>query len=57
LTSAAAAREAVRLELHFRDGSVRADAGDVRSAPTPVERTRRKPHIANQPGLFDPAEE
>ena len=57
LTSAAAARDAVRLDLHFRDGAVRADTGDGHSAPGPVERKRRKPHIASQPGLFDPAEE
>ena len=57
LTSAAAAREAVRLELHFRDGAVRAAIGDSASVVAPVERKRRKSHIASQPGLFDPAEE
>ena len=55
LTSAAAARDAIRIELHFRDGRVRAATGDAASAP--VERKRRKPHNASQPGLFDPAEE
>ena len=57
LTSAAAAREAVRLELHFRDGAVRAATGDPAPAAAPVERKRPKPHNASQPGLFDPAED
>jgi exodeoxyribonuclease VII large subunit len=56
LTHARDAREAARLTLQFGDGSVDAsvDGSSPRSA---VEPKRRKPYIASQPGLFDPAEE
>jgi exodeoxyribonuclease VII large subunit len=56
LTHARDAREAKRLTLHFGDGAVdtSVDGALPRSA---VEPKRRKPYIASQPGLFDPAEE
>ena len=55
LTHAREAREARRLTLHFGDGPV--DASVDGAAPRPVEPRRRKPYIAPQPGLFDPAED
>jgi exodeoxyribonuclease VII large subunit len=54
LTHARDAREAQRLTLHFGDGNVDAS---VDGAPAAVEPRRRKPYIAPQPGLFDPAED
>ena len=55
LTHARDAREARLLTLHFGDGPV--DASVDGAAPPPVEPRRRKPYIAPQPGLFDPAED
>ncbi len=53
--SAADARLAQRLSLRFGDGAVDASVdGESRQA---VEPKRRKPYIAPQPGLFDPAED
>ena len=53
--SAADARSAQRLSLRFGDGAVDASVdGELRQA---VEPKRRKPYIAPQPGLFDPAED
>ena len=54
LTHAAEARAVQRLTLHFGDGAVDAS---VDGAAAPVEPKRRKPYIASQPGLFDPAED
>ncbi len=56
LTHAADACAAQRLTLHFGDGAVDASVGDEQTAPR-VERKLRKPYIASQPGLFDPAED
>ncbi|WP_308515591.1 exodeoxyribonuclease VII large subunit [Sphingomonas flavescens] len=56
LTSAAAARAAQQVTLRFGDGAVDATVGDTAPARA-VEPKRRKPYIASQPGLFDPAEE
>jgi exodeoxyribonuclease VII large subunit len=56
LTHAADARAAERLTLRFGDGAVDASVDGSRS-PQAVEPKRRKPYIAPQPGLFDPAEE
>ncbi len=56
LTNAAAARAAQRLMLHFGDGSVDASVDGI-GATSAVEPKRRKPYIADQPGLFDPAED
>jgi exodeoxyribonuclease VII large subunit len=56
LTHAADARAAERLTLRFGDGAVDASVDRSRS-PQAVEPKRRKPYIAPQPGLFDPAEE
>jgi exodeoxyribonuclease VII large subunit len=56
LTTAAAASAAQRLTLRFGDGSVDATVDGAAAART-VEPKRRKPYIAPQPGLFDPAEE
>jgi exodeoxyribonuclease VII large subunit len=56
LTSAAAARSAQQVTLRFGDGAVDATVGDAAPARA-VEPKRRKPYIASQPGLFDPAEE
>jgi exodeoxyribonuclease VII large subunit len=53
--SAADARSAQRLSLRFGDGAVDASV-DGESRQT-VEPKRRKPYIAPQPGLFDPAED
>jgi exodeoxyribonuclease VII large subunit len=55
LTHADDARAAERLTLHFGDGAV--DASVDGASPRPVETKRRKPYIAPQPGLFDPAED
>ena len=55
LTRARDAREARRLTLHFGDGPVDASVDGPR--PPAVEPKRRKPYIAPQPGLFDPAED
>jgi exodeoxyribonuclease VII large subunit len=54
LTSAAQARAARRVDLHFADGAVPAT---VDGAVPAVERKRPNRHIPSQPGLFDPAEE
>jgi exodeoxyribonuclease VII large subunit len=54
LTHAREARAARALRLHFGDGTV--DASVDGAAPA-VEPRRRKPYIAPQPGLFDPAED
>ncbi len=54
VTRAADARAAQRLTLHFGDGAVDAS---VASRSQQVEPRRRKPYIAPQPGLFDPAED
>ena len=56
LTHARDAREAARLTLQFGDGSIDASV-DGASPRAAVEPKRRKPYIASQPGLFDPAEE
>ena len=56
LTHAHDAREPARLPLQFGDGSVDASV-DAASPRAAVEPKRRKPYIASQPGLFDPAEE
>ena len=56
LTHARAAREAGRLTLHFGDGDVDATVDGASQSRT-VEPRRRKPYIAPQPGLFDPAED
>jgi exodeoxyribonuclease VII large subunit len=56
LTHARDAREAARLTLHFGDGNVDASV-DGHGAARAVEPKRRKPYIAPQPGLFDPAED
>jgi exodeoxyribonuclease VII large subunit len=56
LTSAGDARNAGLLTLRFGDGSLDA-AVDGGPPPRPVERKPRRPYIAPQPGLFDPAEE
>ncbi|HVM21898.1 MAG TPA: exodeoxyribonuclease VII large subunit [Sphingomicrobium sp.] len=55
LTRAREAREERYLRLHFGDGTV--DASVDGPSPRTVEPKRRKPYIAPQPGLFDPAEE
>lgn len=56
LTRAADARAAGALRLHFGDGAL--DATVDGAAPSPrLERPRRRPYIAPQPGLFDQAEE
>jgi exodeoxyribonuclease VII large subunit len=56
LASAAAARAAVDLRLHFADGAVAAQVGTEPPARR-VERKRSPPYSAPQPGLFDPPEE
>jgi exodeoxyribonuclease VII large subunit len=56
LTHVEAARAAERFTLHFGDGAVDASVEGA-SSPRPVEPKRRKPYIAPQPGLFDPAED
>ena len=55
LGRAADAIAAKLVTLHFGDGAVDATAGA--SAPPPVERKRRSPYVAPQPGLFDDAED
>nr|WP_206367611.1 exodeoxyribonuclease VII large subunit [Sphingomonas piscis] len=56
VTAAAAARTSGSLSLHFADGAVQATVeGEAR--PARLERTRAKPYVAPQPGLFDGAEE
>ena len=55
LTTAADARSAQRLSLRFGDGAV--DASVDGAPQQAVEPKRRKPYIAPQPGLFDPAED
>ena len=52
LTNAAQARAEARLTLHFGDGKVDASV-DGAPASAPVERKRKSPYIAPQPGLFD----
>jgi exodeoxyribonuclease VII large subunit len=56
LTHARDAREAQRLTLNFLDGNVDATVEGI-SGGSKVEPRRRKPYIAAQPGLFDPAED
>jgi exodeoxyribonuclease VII large subunit len=56
LTTAAAARAAQEVTLRFGDGAVDATTGGAGPMRL-VEPKRRKPYIAPQPGLFDPAEE
>jgi exodeoxyribonuclease VII large subunit len=56
LTHARDAREAQRLTLNFLDGNVDATVDGV-SGGSKVEPKKRKPYIAPQPGLFDPAED
>jgi len=56
LTHAEQARAEGRLTLHFGDGKVDA-AVDGSPGRPPVERKRKSPYIAPQPGLFDRAEE
>jgi len=56
LTSASDARNAALLTLRFGDGSLDA-AVEGAASPRSVERQARRPYIALQPGLFDPAEE
>jgi exodeoxyribonuclease VII large subunit len=46
------AREARALTLRFADGNVDATVDGAAASPS-VERKRRKPYIAPQPGLFD----
>ena len=57
LTTAAAASAAQRLTLRFGDGPVDATVDGAQRRRATVEPKRRKPYIAPQPGLFDPAEE
>ena len=58
LTSAAKARAAGRVDLHFIDGVVPASIeGESAAGRRPVERKGRTRHMPPQPGLFDPAEE
>jgi exodeoxyribonuclease VII large subunit len=57
LTHAREAREARALTLHFGDGAVDASVDPAGAKPAPVERKPRRPYIAPQPGLFDPAED
>ena len=56
LSAAGDARQAALLTLHFGDGAL--DVATRGAAPKQgVERKRRKPYSAAQPGLFDPAED
>jgi exodeoxyribonuclease VII large subunit len=57
LTSAAEARAARELRLHFGDGNVDATAGEGQPRRAPVERKGRPSYVAPQPGLFDRDEE
>jgi exodeoxyribonuclease VII large subunit len=57
LTHAREAREERALTLHFGDGAVDASVDAPGAKPAPVERKPRRPYIAPQPGLFDPAED
>ena len=58
LTSAADAKAARLLTLHFGDGTVEAATGEAGAAASPtVERKRRATYVAPQPGLFDGAED
>jgi exodeoxyribonuclease VII large subunit len=57
LTHARDAREARALTLHFGDGAVDASVDPAGAKAAPVERKPRRPYIASQPGLFDPAED
>ena len=60
LVTASDARAAQAVDLHFADGIVPAAIGEGAPTPRParVERPRRAPYVAPQPGLFDrPAEE
>jgi exodeoxyribonuclease VII large subunit len=52
----AAARSERHLTLRFADGTANASIDDGDAKPA-VERKPRRPYIAAQPGLFDPAEE
>jgi exodeoxyribonuclease VII large subunit len=53
LARAADAIAAKLLTLHFGDGPVEASAGE---SAAPVERKRRSPYVAKQPGFFDEQE-
>ncbi|HVM38566.1 MAG TPA: exodeoxyribonuclease VII large subunit [Sphingomicrobium sp.] len=55
LTTAALARAARALSLHFADGVVDVVAGGP--APAKLERARQRPYLSPQPGLFDAPEE
>jgi exodeoxyribonuclease VII large subunit len=57
LTHAREASEAALVTLHFGDGAVDATVDGTARAAAPVERKPRRPYIAPQPGLFDPAED
>ena len=56
LTSAARAREAKLLTLHFGDGALDATTEALPRPAPALERKSRRPYIAPQPGLFDPDE-
>jgi exodeoxyribonuclease VII large subunit len=51
--SAAGARAERLLTLHFADGAVPAAVEESGRAPTRLERTRTRPYVPPQPGLFD----
>ena len=56
LQSASAARQEMRLSLHFADGSVDALVDGQQAAPR-LERSQRRSYLSPQPGLFDAPEE
>lgn len=56
LTSAAKARSERLLTLHFADGQLDATTGGPSSRPQ-LERSRQRPYVAGQRGLFDAPEE
>ena len=59
ISSAAGALAERLLTLHFADGQVSAVAGSETGerVPAAVERPRRRPYVAPQPGLFDEPKE
>jgi exodeoxyribonuclease VII large subunit len=60
VTKSADALAARLLTLRFGDGEVGAIAGDATDAPPPkprLERARKPPYLAPQPGLFDEPQE
>ncbi|MEO5775214.1 MAG: exodeoxyribonuclease VII large subunit [Sphingomicrobium sp.] len=57
LTHASDARAARLLTLHFGDGKVDASTADGEPARPRLERSRSRPYVAPQPGLFDAPEE